>query len=282
MMNNPDSCDNAVQNPEEACSCGCNCNTASSISSSPDNLIEPEYPLSFPDFAMRPFKKRDALNKILIGGLISLVPVIGQIIISGYLIGYIKKIINRKDSWTLPGFDNWQETFAPGLAVFIGWIFYAIGFLAISTVVAVPFWGGVVVSIDKIKNTNNPAAIMAVISAILIPLLIICALLFLFALVIPVMMILYAKSDRFTDLFNFGAAYRLIFSNFMDYVVTVGVTFLTWMIFGMIVGVLGGIPILGTFILAPIGGAIFGFGMNLVVYSAFAEFYYKNHQDAGL
>jgi hypothetical protein len=246
------------------------------------NPGEPEYPLGFPDVAMRPFKKPDALNKILIGGLISLIPLLGQILISGYLIEYSRRIINRKNSWTLPDFEKWQDFLGIGFAVFLGWIIYGIGFLCIGGVVALPFWGALVASADKIKNTENPAAVLAIISAIFIPILIMFALLFIAGLIIPVLMVLYARSGNFGDLFNLPAALRLIFSSFRDYAVTIGIAILAWMAFAMALGMVGGIPIIGTFILAPIGGAVLGFGMNLVVYSAFSEFYFKNHQDAGL
>jgi MFS family permease len=279
-------CNYDVYEYQDKCpGCGNNLNAQQQFynmgSSSSTFSVEPEYPLSMIDAVMRPLKESDNLRKILIGGFISMIPIFGQIFISGYLVEYAGKIIHRKDSWSLSDFSDFMNTFIVGIMVFLANFIYGIVTLGISAITIAPFWGGLRLAIKSTENANSPAAIMAVVSAIIIPLLFIFLLFSLFALVMPIMTMLYARSRNFGDFFNFGAAFRLILGNFTDFVIASTVASLVVMINFSVVGIIGSVPLIGL-ILAPIGGSILWFGASLIIYSAYAEFFYKSYRDSGL
>lgn len=61
------------------------------------------------------------ISKMILGGLVSMIPVLGYFLVQGYLIEVIRRVVNN-DSEKLPQWDNWGQKFGDGLA----YIFLAI------------------------------------------------------------------------------------------------------------------------------------------------------------
>jgi hypothetical protein len=83
-----------------------------------------------------PFRERQAVKKIAIGGLLSLltfvIPIIPMLILSGYAARIMKRILRDGDPY-LPEWDNWNELLSDGLRVWGA-------SMLISLPVLIPMW----------------------------------------------------------------------------------------------------------------------------------------------
>ena len=71
-----------------------------------------------------PINSKGGLKTLLIGGLVFLIPILGQIIVLSYLIGVIQAVASGNED-QLPGWEDWREHiregFVPALAV-VGYV----------------------------------------------------------------------------------------------------------------------------------------------------------------
>ena len=78
----------------------------------------------------------DWIKKVLIGGVLLLVPIIGWLIVSGYYLRHVQNVIAGNDN-VLPEWDQWGEDLARGvkvLVVFIAWMLPVIVLQICSTI----------------------------------------------------------------------------------------------------------------------------------------------------
>ena len=71
------------------------------------------------------FKDKDWLKKILIGGVMFIIPIFGWLVILGYAVETAKNVKNGQDT-PLPEWEDWGGRFMTGLLAFVTIFIYAI------------------------------------------------------------------------------------------------------------------------------------------------------------
>lgn len=245
---------------------------------------DPGEPLGEIDAVMRPYKDPDAARKMLIGGLVSGIPIVGQIVLVGYQVEYIRRIIFRENFWTLPCWDEWEKYLKNGAMFFLANVIYAIVLGSISVAAMIPFWGTVILTAKKFENSDSPFVVCGALTALLIPISIILVFALILGALLPMLQMLYSRKLQFGDAFKLGAAVRLITTDFGGYVVASLIATGLGIIFALamqIIGLIAVIPILG-WLVAMVAGLVGSFALSLSVVSIFAEYYYRNHKAAGV
>lgn len=249
----------------------------------PVDLPEPEAPLELGEMLFRPFKDPGWFQKVLIVALMALIPVVGPIVLMGYQVRYIRRIIYRQNSRELPGYDDFGGLLMNGLYLFLAALIFSFGILAVAGIAFLPFIGSIA-ALEGMSNDPGNAACGAAMMAFAIPLLILLTLGSIYSFFYPIIMVFYARNKEFGDAFKFGDMWRLISSDLGNYIIlqlcvfgiSMGVSFAASFVFA----ILGIIPVIGVLI-AMFLGALMGVGLGLIAISAFSEFYFKNSEVLG-
>ena len=203
-----------------------------------------------------PMDDKDWVMKIIIGGILSIIPII-NFIAYGYMLKVMKNSINKT-----PGMPEWKgftDFFVKGLIIFIIELIFMIvpliifgaiaGFSALSAVT-----GGL----------SDPLSFVLAI----LPALFVGGILFLIiGFILPMAISMYAKSDNFGDAFKFSEIFNRIKSIFGEYLIS----YIVIIIFGIILGLIMLIPVIGWII------GFFGtFYLGVVALNMFGELYLKS------
>ncbi len=239
---------------------------------------------SYVDISTRPFKDPDFLKKCIIGGLVSWIPIVGAIVNLGYNVEYIRGIISRDSYQNLPEWSNWEQYLKNGVMLFLASMIYGIVLLACFAIAMIPFWGSIISAVHNAEGGEGMVAIMRLILSLAVPLTIYLLVVSIFVVVFPLLQVLYAKSLKFSDAFNFSEMMKLIKADtklFIGVLIAVSVIWLIMVVALNIVGIFGIIPILGA-IVVFVASTVLNFMYSLVISSLYAEFYYKTAPKAGL
>ena len=173
------------------------------------------------------FKDANWLSKILVGALVSLVPIL-NFAAYGYAVQTTRNI--RDDQAPLPGWSgNLGRFFMEGLKLFV------IGFLY-----SILIWILSLISIPLFTSDSGAANALGVL-ILLVEIVVALLLLFWFQGVI----VNFANKGTIGSGFAFGAIWGIIQKNMGRMLVTLGVAILASMIVGIIAGILGIIPCIG-------------------------------------
>jgi hypothetical protein len=235
---------------------------------------------------MRPFNFSDpkCFNSLLFGSLLSLVPILGAIMVVGYHVEYVRKILTRDEPEKIPDLSSVSvervlELARKGLNFFLGLLVYTVIMGVMDVLIFLPFIGSAAMVLSKMKDSDGAAGCLAVLTAFVIPLSLIFLVGLAFSMVLPILQILYARSSLgFGDSFQVGEAISLIMSDLGGYFTSVIALFVAGLVAMTISGflsLLGAIPILGWIVMAAVNAFIY-FTMGLVATSVFSEFYIKN------
>lgn len=153
------------------------------------------------------FEDRNWLAKIIIGGILSFIPIVNFIPI-GYALTTLRNVAERKES-PLPEWDNWGGYFSKGLMVFLAGLIYALPFFIILGLNAT------FAAIAGAKEEGALVTIATLCTALLSCLNIIYSLALSFW--IPGALTLYAFRENFGALFSFGEIFRYISANIGNY-----------------------------------------------------------------
>jgi len=150
-----------------------------------------------------PMKDKDWLVKIIVGGILSIIPIV-NLIAFGYEFKTMKNAINLK-----PGMPEWKgftDLFVKGIVVFVIALLYMI----------VPL---------IIFGFANPYSIIVT----MLPALFIGGILILIVgFILPMAIAMYAKSDNFGDAFKFGEIFNRIKSVLGEYIISYIVLIILW------------------------------------------------------
>ena len=83
------------------------------------------------------FEDKKWIEKVLIGGILTLVPILGQIIILGYSVELIRNVRQYKTN-PLPEWDNWGEKIAEGFKLFVIFLLWSLPLLLLEIILLVP------------------------------------------------------------------------------------------------------------------------------------------------
>ncbi len=203
-----------------------------------------------------PMKDKDWLVKIIVGGILSIIPIV-NFIAFGYEFKIMKNAINLK-----PGMPDWKgftDLFVKGIVVFVIVLLYMIVPLIIFGAAA-----GFSAIAGAMGGLANP---YSVIVAMLPALFIGGILIIIVGFILPMAIAMYAKSDNFSDAFKFGEIFKRIKSVFGEYIVS----YIVLIILGIILGIIGLIPFIGWLI------GLFGtFYLGVLASNMFGELYLKS------
>jgi hypothetical protein len=203
-----------------------------------------------------PMQDKDWIMKVIIGGILSIIPIINFI-----AFGYEFKVMKNAISKT-PGMPEWKgfgDLFVKGLVIFVIALLYMIVPLIIFGAIA----GFSTLSYAMGDLTNPYSIVMAILPALFVGGL----LMLIIGFILPMAIAMYAKSDNFGDAFKFGEILNRIKSIFGEYLVS----YIIIIILGIILGLISLIPVIGWIL------GFFGtFYLGVVSLNMFGELYLKS------
>lgn len=180
------------------------------------------------------FEDEDWLKKILIGGIISLVPILNFAAL-GYYLDAMKKVMGGQEI-PLPEWEVGNH-FMKGLFIFLAGLIYSIPMILVMVV------GGILVALLGGQGEEAGAAAGLCITALY-------CVIFLYALVLMVIMpaasILYAHTGEFGAFFRFGEILTLIKAKLGSYIVALLVAIAAFIIAEIVGSIACGIGIFFT------------------------------------
>jgi len=175
-----------------------------------------------------PFEDQDWVVKILIGGILSLIP-IADFLVFGYVFNILKKSA-QDGEYVLPAWDGWGRLFEQGFLVFlVGLIYFLIPFILIVI-------GGVF--LVAIRHSYGVAPLIGLGILFLVLGGIIG---FVIGLFVPMAMTLYAATGEFGQAFNFREIFSRIGGNAGNYALVIVINFGL----AIVLGIIRQIPLVG-------------------------------------
>ncbi len=83
------------------------------------------------------FEDKKWIEKIVIGGLVSLIPIIGNFLVVGYFIELVRRV-RQHESEPLPDWDNWGGKLAEGLKLFIIYLVWGLPLIVLYFLAVIP------------------------------------------------------------------------------------------------------------------------------------------------
>lgn len=198
-----------------------------------------------------PSKDSEWIQKVLIGGVLLVIPIV-NLIAYGYILKVMKGAIDGKPG--MPKWDDWGNLFMNGLMAFIISLIYMIIPILILFVSA----GGIVAA----ALSGNTEMILAAAAGAFGGFLIAGLLALILGFLLPMALAMYVTENDFGAALRVNAVIRRINSVFNDYLLV----YIVVIALAFILGVLNGIPLLGVLIL------IFGgFYIGAVANNMFGE-----------
>lgn len=154
------------------------------------------------------FRQRDWIGKVLVGGLLLLVPILGWLLVSGYIVRVVRNAAHLSEQ--LPEWNDWGELLRDGLILFVGGLIYGVPGALLSRM---GDFGGFFSSIWGIVV----------------------------AVVLPAAIIRYSLKKDLGAFFDFKEIFAFIRENLSDYIVVILASLLAYVLasFGVILLVIG-------------------------------------------
>jgi hypothetical protein len=151
------------------------------------------------------FKDEKWISKFLIGVVVSLIPIVNLAAL-GYIVELVKNVRDGLKT-PLPEWDEFGAFFFSGLKFFLGTLVYALPIILVSLVV-LPF---------SIIGGDQPGAFiqLAIVAASMVSML----LGILVTLLLPAMLVQFAKREEISDMFAFAEIWDMIRSDLVTYFV---------------------------------------------------------------
>ena len=203
-----------------------------------------------------PTKDSEWIQKVLIGGILGIIPII-NFIEYGYILKLMKGAL--EDNSNMPKWEDWGNLFINGFIAFIISLIYMI----IPILVLLVSVGGVITAALTGNINLMIGAVVGAIGGVLISLL----LALIFGFLIPMALAMYTKENSFGAAFRIGEILSRIKSTFADYITV----YIVLIVVFFILGLLNSIPILGILIM------IFGsFYILAVAFNMFGKIYARS------
>jgi hypothetical protein len=194
------------------------------------------------------FDDEDWIKKILIGGIVTIIPIVNFIAI-GYGLRVLRNVA-RGDAKPLPEWDDWGGDFVKGAMVFVAGIIYALPIIVLSIISAII----TAIASDAFGEVGGIGG-LCILGVNCLNVLWAIAM----ALWMPAATIRYARSEQFGAFFEFSEIWALISNNLGTYGMAILVS--------IIAGIVGG---LGT-ILCVVGVIFTSFYGTLVGMHAYGQ-----------
>jgi hypothetical protein len=181
------------------------------------------------------FEDKKWIEKVLIGGILMLIPILGPILMLGYNVELVRNV-RKHDPEPLPAWDEWGKKIAEGFKLII-----------INIVWGIPLWilfFLMFIPMAITGDSDSGSAIAGFFSLCLSCFTILYAILFWFA--IPGITIKFAETGEFGDGFKFGEIIDFAKKHIGQIIVVAIVSWLVYMVAGMIGMLLCGVGLLFT------------------------------------
>jgi len=202
-----------------------------------------------------PFQDKSWLSKLLIAAVISLVPIVNFAIV-GWMVEIAKRVMDHELE-ELPGWDNFGKKWMGGLYYTVAGFIYALPVILVSCVMFAISFGSTFAAAQEGNTDQVIGAIMAGNGVVVFCL---TCLVVLYGLVLsvlmPALMVHYAKEDNFGSLFKLGFVYGKVRAN-------AGTFFMAWLV-ALVFAFIAGLALSGAMTILSIIPCI-GWIMALII-----------------
>lgn len=192
------------------------------------------------------FEDEDWLPKVLIGGLVNLVPIV-NLAVAGYGLRVLRNVATGREL-PLPDWGDFGDYFGKGLAIFVATLIYLVPLAGLAVLAAV------VGAAAALSGDGGAAAAGVTVLACLA-----ATYGLLVAIWLPGATAIYAAEGEFAAFFHFRQIWNLIIRNLDGYILALLASFVVALVASVIGGLLFGVGALFTgFIAAVIAAHLFG------------------------
>jgi hypothetical protein len=177
-----------------------------------------------------PFQDKSWFSKLIIAALISMVPILNFALV-GWMVEIARRVMNH-DLEELPGWDDFGKKWMGGLYYAVAGFIYALPVMLVACVMGVA--SGAIAAASS--NSSAESTVNALLAGSGIVIFCLTCLMVLYGLVLsvlmPALMVHYAKEDNFGSLFKLGTVFGLVRAN-------AGTFFMAWivaLVFGFVAG----------------------------------------------
>jgi hypothetical protein len=181
------------------------------------------------------FEDKDWIKKVLIGGVLNIIPVIGQAFMWGYGLRQLKNVTEGREL-PLPEWNDWGGDLMRGIMVFLGYLVYAIPLIILS------IFSSIFASLGATAAINAARAGQA--SGTGIWGVCICGISIInfiygiaLAVWLPAALLNYVNAGSFMAFFKFADILAMIKNNMKNYITVI----LMWLAATIVAGIVGGI-----------------------------------------
>ena len=169
------------------------------------------------------FEDKKWIEKILIGGILMLVPILGSILMLGYGIQLVRNV-REHDPEPLPTWDDWGTKISEGLKLFIIYLLWSLPLIILSLLLLIP--------LAMAGDSDTGSAIASLFSLCFSCFAILYAIIVWLAA--PGITIKFAETGEFSDGLKFGEILNFTKEHLGQIIVVILVTWLVYMIAGLI------------------------------------------------
>lgn len=182
---------------------------------------------------------QDWIKKVLLGGLISLIPIVGQLFILGYLLQVIQNVIAGREV-PLPELGDFGVRLVKGFMLWLVVLIYSLPLIIISACANVGNLAPALAGNADPDTVNVITTVLAVLSACFGCLSLLYAILM--GLMLPFAFGRYAETEQFGDAFQLGKVFEMLKNNIGPAIITllvVGLASAVAGVVGMIACIIG-------------------------------------------
>ena len=202
------------------------------------------------------FEDEDWTSKILLGSVITLIPIFGWFALLGYAVQVLRNV-KADSARPLPTWDDLGQYFVDGLMFWVVTLIYAIPLLIFACPVAL-VWLLPALAIDNEELATVLFSVAGLVTAGLSCLALLYGILL--GLLTPVLQIRYAETGELGDCLRFGELFRFTFDNVGSIIVSQLLVWGAGVVIGIVVSVVA-----GALMIIPICGWILGFAISLLM-----------------
>ena len=169
------------------------------------------------------FEDKKWIEKVLIGGILMLVPILGSILMLGYGVELVRNVRNH-DPEPLPEWDEWGTKITEGLKLFIITFLWALPLLILSFLLILPA--------AIMGNSDSGSAIASIFSLCFSCFAAIYAIILWLAT--PGITIKFSETGNFSDGLKFGEILNFTKKNLGQIIVAIIVIWLVYMVAGLL------------------------------------------------
>ena len=169
------------------------------------------------------FEDKKGLEKVLIGGVLMFVPILGSILLLGYGIQLVRNVRNH-DPEPLPEWDDWGKKIAEGFKLFIVYFLWSLPLIILSLLILIPMALG--------GNSDTGSAIASIFALCFGCFTLIYAIVMWLAT--PSITIKFAETGEFADGLKFGEILSFTKEHLGQILVVAIVSWLVYLLAGLL------------------------------------------------